>query len=369
MIREEIVAGRCAAARHRPGRLCGANAAPLPQSRRSATGCRRSPGTVRRSCPTGCSTRSPRPAPPAGRSIGWRSPSPAGCASSSAGARRRRDRRSARRTLADDRARERSDEALLDGLLGLAAGFSRRAGGGRRRSGPRLRGGLAALEGRRSMPDIDAILAAAPVIPVLVIERLEDAVPIAEALVAGGLPVLEVTLRTPAALDAIRAMKRGRRRDRRRRHGARSRAMLERRREAGAAVHRQPRPDRAARRGARPTRPAPSCPAWRPRATSCARSTTAYAAQILSGDGDGRAAGAQGAERRVRRDAVSARPAGSRRKRAPAWLACRRSPASAAAGWCPRARRSIGKRSTRAPAPPPAFDAPDNRRGRRKRNC
>jgi 2-dehydro-3-deoxyphosphogluconate aldolase/(4S)-4-hydroxy-2-oxoglutarate aldolase len=48
----------------------------------------------------------------------------------------------------------------------------------------------------------------APVIPVLVIERLEDARPIAEALVAGGLPVLEVTLRTPAALDAIRAMKR-----------------------------------------------------------------------------------------------------------------------------------------------------------------
>jgi len=58
------------------------------------------------------------------------------------------------------------------------------------------------------MPDIDQILAAAPVIPVLVIDRLEDAVPIAEALVEGGLPVLEVTLRTPAALDAIRAMKR-----------------------------------------------------------------------------------------------------------------------------------------------------------------
>ena len=56
--------------------------------------------------------------------------------------------------------------------------------------------------------DIDTILAAAPVIPVLVIERLEEAVPIAEALVEGGLPVLEVTLRTPAALDAIRAMRR-----------------------------------------------------------------------------------------------------------------------------------------------------------------
>ena len=57
------------------------------------------------------------------------------------------------------------------------------------------------------MADLDAIMTAAPVIPVLVIERLEDAVPIAEALVAGGLPVLEVTLRTPVALDAIRAMK------------------------------------------------------------------------------------------------------------------------------------------------------------------
>jgi 2-dehydro-3-deoxyphosphogluconate aldolase/(4S)-4-hydroxy-2-oxoglutarate aldolase len=54
---------------------------------------------------------------------------------------------------------------------------------------------------------LDDIMAAAPVIPVLVIDRIEDAVPIARALVAGGLPVLEVTLRTPRALDAIRAMK------------------------------------------------------------------------------------------------------------------------------------------------------------------
>jgi 2-dehydro-3-deoxyphosphogluconate aldolase/(4S)-4-hydroxy-2-oxoglutarate aldolase len=57
------------------------------------------------------------------------------------------------------------------------------------------------------MREMDAILDAAPVIPVLVIERVEDAVPVARALVAGGLPVLEVTLRTPVALDAIRAMK------------------------------------------------------------------------------------------------------------------------------------------------------------------
>ncbi|HYI63457.1 MAG TPA: bifunctional 4-hydroxy-2-oxoglutarate aldolase/2-dehydro-3-deoxy-phosphogluconate aldolase [Allosphingosinicella sp.] len=55
---------------------------------------------------------------------------------------------------------------------------------------------------------LDRILGVAPVIPVLVIDRVEDATPIAEALVAGGLPVIEVTLRTPAALDAIAAMKR-----------------------------------------------------------------------------------------------------------------------------------------------------------------
>jgi 2-dehydro-3-deoxyphosphogluconate aldolase/(4S)-4-hydroxy-2-oxoglutarate aldolase len=50
------------------------------------------------------------------------------------------------------------------------------------------------------------IAARAPIIPVLVIEDAADARPLAEALVAGGLPALEVTLRTPAALDAIRAM-------------------------------------------------------------------------------------------------------------------------------------------------------------------
>ena len=53
---------------------------------------------------------------------------------------------------------------------------------------------------------IDAIMRTVPVIPVIVIDDPADAVPLAEALVAGGLPVLEVTLRTPAALDAIRAM-------------------------------------------------------------------------------------------------------------------------------------------------------------------
>ncbi len=46
----------------------------------------------------------------------------------------------------------------------------------------------------------------APVIPVIVVKEVAHAAPLARALVAGGLPVLEVTLRTPAALAAIRAM-------------------------------------------------------------------------------------------------------------------------------------------------------------------
>jgi 2-dehydro-3-deoxyphosphogluconate aldolase / (4S)-4-hydroxy-2-oxoglutarate aldolase len=50
------------------------------------------------------------------------------------------------------------------------------------------------------------ICALAPVVPVLVIDDVSKAKGLAEALVKGGLPALEVTLRTPAALDAIRAM-------------------------------------------------------------------------------------------------------------------------------------------------------------------
>lgn len=56
------------------------------------------------------------------------------------------------------------------------------------------------------MGDIAAIAARAPVIPVLTIEVPEKAVPLARALVRGGLPVLEVTLRTQAALAALRAI-------------------------------------------------------------------------------------------------------------------------------------------------------------------
>jgi len=53
-----------------------------------------------------------------------------------------------------------------------------------------------------------SLAAHGPVIPVIVIQRLEDAVPLAQALVAGGVRVLEVTLRTPVALAAMEAMAR-----------------------------------------------------------------------------------------------------------------------------------------------------------------
>ncbi|MFD5626988.1 bifunctional 4-hydroxy-2-oxoglutarate aldolase/2-dehydro-3-deoxy-phosphogluconate aldolase [Streptomyces sp. NPDC127072] len=51
-----------------------------------------------------------------------------------------------------------------------------------------------------------SVLDLAPVVPVVVLQDAADAVPLARALVAGGLPAIEVTLRTPAALDAIRAI-------------------------------------------------------------------------------------------------------------------------------------------------------------------
>jgi 2-dehydro-3-deoxyphosphogluconate aldolase/(4S)-4-hydroxy-2-oxoglutarate aldolase len=54
--------------------------------------------------------------------------------------------------------------------------------------------------------DPTPLVSQAPVIPVLTIERVADAVPLARALVAGGLPVIEVTLRTRAAIEAIEAI-------------------------------------------------------------------------------------------------------------------------------------------------------------------
>ncbi|WP_128773503.1 bifunctional 4-hydroxy-2-oxoglutarate aldolase/2-dehydro-3-deoxy-phosphogluconate aldolase [Actinomyces oricola] len=54
--------------------------------------------------------------------------------------------------------------------------------------------------------NVDAVMSAAPVIPVIVVKEVAQAVPLARALVAGGITSLEVTLRTPAGLDAIRAI-------------------------------------------------------------------------------------------------------------------------------------------------------------------
>jgi 2-dehydro-3-deoxyphosphogluconate aldolase/(4S)-4-hydroxy-2-oxoglutarate aldolase len=54
--------------------------------------------------------------------------------------------------------------------------------------------------------NIDEVMRSAPVIPVLVVDGSVDPVALAETLVAAGLPVIEVTMRTPAALNAIRAM-------------------------------------------------------------------------------------------------------------------------------------------------------------------
>ncbi|WP_109124306.1 bifunctional 4-hydroxy-2-oxoglutarate aldolase/2-dehydro-3-deoxy-phosphogluconate aldolase [Dyella sp. C11] len=53
---------------------------------------------------------------------------------------------------------------------------------------------------------VEATLRLAPVVPVVIIEDARHAVPMARALVAGGTPAIEVTLRTPAALDAIKAI-------------------------------------------------------------------------------------------------------------------------------------------------------------------
>jgi len=59
---------------------------------------------------------------------------------------------------------------------------------------------------REYQKGLAAALKLAPVVPVMVIENVEDAVPLARALVKGGLPVLEITLRTAKAMDCIRAI-------------------------------------------------------------------------------------------------------------------------------------------------------------------
>jgi 2-dehydro-3-deoxyphosphogluconate aldolase / (4S)-4-hydroxy-2-oxoglutarate aldolase len=64
----------------------------------------------------------------------------------------------------------------------------------------------ARLAARMPLPDPIPLVAKAPVIPVLTIEAVRDAVPLAKALLAGGIKVIEVTLRSAAALGAIKAI-------------------------------------------------------------------------------------------------------------------------------------------------------------------
>jgi 2-dehydro-3-deoxyphosphogluconate aldolase/(4S)-4-hydroxy-2-oxoglutarate aldolase len=63
---------------------------------------------------------------------------------------------------------------------------------------------MSAME--RKQEQVEATLRLAPVVAVVVIDKLGDAVPLARALVGGGIKAIEVTLRTPVALDAIRAI-------------------------------------------------------------------------------------------------------------------------------------------------------------------
>ncbi|HEX3122039.1 MAG TPA: bifunctional 4-hydroxy-2-oxoglutarate aldolase/2-dehydro-3-deoxy-phosphogluconate aldolase [Rhodanobacteraceae bacterium] len=63
---------------------------------------------------------------------------------------------------------------------------------------------MSAIENKQTQ--VEATLRLAPVVAVVVIESLDDAVPLAHALVSGGIKAIEVTLRTPVALDAIRAI-------------------------------------------------------------------------------------------------------------------------------------------------------------------
>lgn len=58
----------------------------------------------------------------------------------------------------------------------------------------------------RPLLSLEQAMTLGPVIPVLVIDRVDDAVPLARALLAGGVNTLEVTLRTPVAMDVIRAL-------------------------------------------------------------------------------------------------------------------------------------------------------------------
>ncbi len=64
--------------------------------------------------------------------------------------------------------------------------------------------GQLATDRHSAQPGLAEILVLAPVVPVVIVDSAADAVPLARALVAGGLQAIEITLRTPAALEAIR---------------------------------------------------------------------------------------------------------------------------------------------------------------------
>ena len=206
------------------------------------------------------------------------------------------------------------------------------------------------------MSEIGDIMRTSAVIPVLVIDDAATARPLAEALVAGGLRVLEVTLRTPAALDAIRAMKQVPGRDRRRGHG-RERRPVRRRDGRGQRVHRLARPDRAAGRADhRQRRAVPARHRQRRRHHARARSRP-DALQVLPGRGGGRPEGAQERSPRPSTSANSARPAASPKRPRPSGWRSTRCCASAAAGsraarW-PRSRPRRGRRRRCANNPLP----------------
>lgn len=60
-----------------------------------------------------------------------------------------------------------------------------------------------------SVPDFQSVIVANPVVAVLIVDDASDAVPLAQALVAGGVKSIELTLRTDAAIDALAAIKKG----------------------------------------------------------------------------------------------------------------------------------------------------------------
>jgi 2-dehydro-3-deoxyphosphogluconate aldolase / (4S)-4-hydroxy-2-oxoglutarate aldolase len=62
------------------------------------------------------------------------------------------------------------------------------------------------MDMKQKQAAVEAILKQAPVVPVMVIDDVKQAIPLAKALVAGGLPVLEITLRTEAAMESMKAI-------------------------------------------------------------------------------------------------------------------------------------------------------------------